>query len=292
MDLGIAGKTALVLGGGGGLGGAIAQALAAEGAGVAVADISPQAAERTVEAVAALGGKAVSLEWDLGDLGSIDRHITTVEGALGPVEILVNNTGGPPPSPVGGQDPEIWLRHFQSMVMSVIAITDRVAPLMRSRGWGRIITSASSGVIAPIPNLGLSNALRGSLLGWSKTLAREVAADGVTCNVVVPGRIGTQRTRFLDQAKAEREGRSVEETSADSVASIPVGRYGEPREYAAAVAFLASTQASYITGSVMRVDGGLIMRPLKPETRIQGGRNGIAVPRHHRCLRHRADAFR
>jgi len=258
VDLGIAGKTALVLGGGGGLGGAIAQALAAEGAGVAVADISPQAAERTVEAVAALGGKAVSLEWDLGDLGSIDRHITTVEGALGPVEILVNNTGGPPPSPVGGQDPEIWLRHFQSMVMSVIAITDRVAPLMRSRGWGRIITSASSGVIAPIPNLGLSNALRGSLLGWSKTLAREVAADGVTCNVVVPGRIGTQRTRFLDQAKAEREGRSVEETSAASVASIPVGRYGEPREYAAAVAFLASTQASYITGSVMRVDGGLI----------------------------------
>lgn len=258
MDLGISGKTALVLGGGGGLGGAIARALAAEGAGVAVADISPQAAERTVEAVAAMGGKAVSLEWDLGDLGAVDEHITTIERALGPVDILVNNTGGPPPSPVGGQDPEIWLRHFRSMVMSVIAITDRVAPLMRSRGWGRIITSASSGVIAPIPDLGLSNALRGSLLGWSKTLAREVAADGVTCNVVVPGRIGTQRTRFLDQAKADREGRSVEETSAESVASIPVGRYGEPREYAAAVAFLASGQASYITGSVIRVDGGLI----------------------------------
>ncbi|MFE9028206.1 SDR family oxidoreductase [Streptomyces iakyrus] len=258
MDLGISGKTALVLGGGGGLGGAIAQALAAEGAGVAVADISPQAAERTVDAVAGMGGKAVSLEWDLGDLGVIDQHITRVERVLGPVDILVNNTGGPPPSPVGGQDPEIWLRHFQSMVMSVITITDRVAPLMRSRGWGRIITSASSGVIAPIPNLGLSNALRGSLLGWSKTLARELAADGVTCNVVVPGRIGTQRTKFLDKAKAEREGRSVEETSAESVASIPVGRYGEPREYAAAVAFLASSQASYITGSVMRVDGGLI----------------------------------
>ncbi|CAM5657884.1 3-oxoacyl-ACP reductase OS=Streptomyces griseorubiginosus OX=67304 GN=AQJ54_39880 PE=4 SV=1 [Streptomyces griseorubiginosus] len=123
---------------------------------------------------------------------------------------------------------------------------------------GRIITSASSGVIAPIPNLGLSNALRGSLLGWSKTLAREVAADGVTCNVVVPGRIGTQRTKVLDQAKAERERRPVEEISADSAASIPVGRYGEPREYAAAVTFLASSQASYITGSVVRVDGGLI----------------------------------
>ncbi|MFF7163749.1 SDR family oxidoreductase [Streptomyces sp. NPDC008086] len=89
----------------------------------------------------------------------------------------------------------------------MIAIIDRVAPLMRSRGWGRIITSASSGVIAPIPDLGLSNALRASLLGWSKTLAREVAADGVTCNVVVPGRIGTQRTGFLDRAKAEREGK-------------------------------------------------------------------------------------
>lgn len=258
MDLGISGKTALVLGGGGGLGGAIAQALAAEGAAVAVADISPQAAERTAETVADAGGKAVPLEWDLADLGTIDQHIAAVEGALGPVDILVNNTGGPPPSPVAGQDPELWLRHFQSMVLSVIAITDGVVPLMRSRGWGRIITSASSGVIAPIPNLGLSNALRGSLLGWSKTLAREVAAEGVTCNVVVPGRIGTQRIKFLDQAKADREGKSVAETSAESVASIPVGRYGEPREYAAAVAFLASVQASYITGSVIRVDGGLI----------------------------------
>ncbi|CAM5657867.1 3-oxoacyl-ACP reductase OS=Streptomyces griseorubiginosus OX=67304 GN=AQJ54_39880 PE=4 SV=1 [Streptomyces griseorubiginosus] len=135
MDLGISGKTALVLGGGGGLGSAIAQALAAEGAGVAVADISAEAAERTVEAVAHLGGKAVSLEWDLGDLGAVDRHITTIERVLGPVDILVNNTGGPPPSLVGGQDPEIWLRHFQSMVLSVIAITDRVAPLMRRHGW-------------------------------------------------------------------------------------------------------------------------------------------------------------
>ncbi|MES4908827.1 MULTISPECIES: SDR family oxidoreductase [unclassified Streptomyces] len=258
MDLGISGKTALVLGGGGGLGGAIAQALAAEGTAVAVADISPQAAESTAEAVADAGGKAVPLEWDLADLDAIDQHIAAVEGALGPVDILVNNTGGPPPSPVAGQDPELWQKHFQSMVLSVIAITDRVAPLMRSRGWGRIITSTSSGVIAPIPNLGLSNALRGSLLGWSKTLAREVGAEGVTCNVVVPGQIGTQRTKFLDQAKADREGKSVAETSAESVASIPVGRYGEPREYAAAVAFLASVQASYITGSVIRVDGGLI----------------------------------
>ncbi|MEU9449902.1 SDR family oxidoreductase [Streptomyces sp. NPDC048277] len=258
MDLGISGRTALVLGGGGGLGGAIARALAAEGANVAVADIDPRAADRTAKSVEESGATAMALAWDLGQPGSVDAHISSVEGALGPVDILVNNTGGPPPSAVLDQDPELWLKHFQSMVLSVITITDRVAPLMRTRGWGRIITSASSGVIAPIPGLGLSNALRGSLLGWSKTLAREVAADGVTCNVVVPGRIGTGRTQYLDRAKAEREGRSVEQTAAESVASIPVGRYGEPREYAAAVAFLASTRASYITGSVIRVDGGLI----------------------------------
>lgn len=247
-----------MLGGGGGLGGAISQALAAEGARIAVADIDPQAADRTAKTVADAGGTAMALEWDLGRLDTVDAHVTTVEGALGPVDILVNNTGGPPPSAILGQDQEVWLRHFQSMILSVIAISDRVVPLMAKRGWGRVVTSASSGVIAPIPNLGLSNALRGSLLGWSKTLAREVAADGVTCNVVVPGRIGTGRIQFLDRARAEREGKTVEQSSAESVASIPVGRYGEPHEYAAAVAFLASTQASYITGSVVRVDGGLI----------------------------------
>lgn len=258
MDLGISGKTALVLGAGGGLGGAIAQALAAEGCQVAAADINADAAQRTAQAVTEIGVQGLALEWDLADLTVIGERVVAVESALGPVDILVNNTGGPPPSPALGQDPLVWAAHFQSMVLSVIAISDRVAPGMCARGWGRIITSASSGVVAPIPNLGLSNALRSSLLGWSKTLAREVAASGVTCNVVIPGRIGTPRIKFLDQAKAEREGTSVEQTAAESVAAIPAGRYGEPREYAAAVAFLASAPASYITGSVLRVDGGLI----------------------------------
>jgi 3-oxoacyl-[acyl-carrier protein] reductase len=129
---------------------------------------------------------------------------------------------------------------------------------MKARGWGRIITSTSSGVVAPIPNLGLSNALRLSLVGWSKTLAREVARDGITVNTILPGRIATDRIHFLDEAKAKREGRSIGAVEAESTGSIPIGRYGRPEEYADAVAFLASDRASYITGSMIRVDGGLI----------------------------------
>jgi 3-oxoacyl-[acyl-carrier protein] reductase len=144
------------------------------------------------------------------------------------------------------------------MVASVIATTDRVLPGMIARRWGRIITSTSSGVIAPIANLAISNALRLSLVGWSKTLAREVARDGVTCNIVVPGRIATDRTRFLDEKRAEREGRTIDQVEAASLGAIPVGRYGDPAEYADVVAFLASTRASYVTGSTVRVDGGQI----------------------------------
>lgn len=144
------------------------------------------------------------------------------------------------------------------MVLSVIAITDRVVPGMRERGWGRIVTSTSSGVIAPIPGLGLSNALRSTLIGWSKTLATEVAPDGVTANVVVPGRVATDRTAFLDESKAQRQDRPVEDVTAESIGTIPAGRYGDPREYGQVVAFLASAPAAYVTGSVVRVDGGQI----------------------------------
>jgi 3-oxoacyl-[acyl-carrier protein] reductase len=258
VDLGIRGLTALVLGGGGGLGGAIALGLAAEGVKIAVADIDEKAVNRSVQEIETHGGEALGLVWDLADLAVIDKNVSVIETQFAAVDVLVNITGGPPPTPAAGQDPALWNKYFAAMVLPVIAITDRVLPKMKARNWGRIITSTSSGVISPIPNLGLSNALRLSLVGWSKTLAREVARDGITSNVILPGRIATDRIHFLDEAKAKREGRTVAEVRAESTASIPIGRYGHPREYADAVAFLASHRASYITGLVLRVDGGLI----------------------------------
>ena len=258
MDFGLKGKTALVLGGGGGLGRAIAKSFAAEGAKVAVAGVGSTSIDATLaELQSTDGSSSLSLLWDLADLSVIDANIARIESELGPVDILINNTGGPPPSTAAGQDPALWAKQFQAMVLSVIAITDRVLPGMKTRGWGRILTSTSSGIIAPIPNLAISNALRMSLVGWSKTLAREVAKDGITANIVVPGRIATGRVAALDNARAKREGRSVEEVAAESAATIPVGRYGKPEEYADVVAFLASTRAAYITGAVIRVDGGM-----------------------------------
>jgi 3-oxoacyl-[acyl-carrier protein] reductase len=258
MDLGLSNRTALVFGAAGGLGGAIANTLAAEGVRLALADIDQIGLARTASAIEAAGGTALKLYWDLSERGEIEGHFEAVERELGPVDILVNNTGGPPPSSVSGVNADVWLRQFEAMVLSVIRITDRALPQMRANKWGRVVTSASSGVIAPIANLGLSNALRSTLVGWSKTLAREVASSGITVNLVVPGRIGTARIRSLDEAKAKREGRPVAEVTAESVAAIPAGRFGTPEEYADAVAFLASQRASYVTGSMLRVDGGYI----------------------------------
>ncbi len=258
MDLGIAGKTALVLGASGGLGRAMAIALAAEGVRVAVAARGQAGLDETAAAIRAAGGEAFAVVWDVADRDVIAANVAAVEKALGPINILVNNTGGPPPTPAAGQDPALWLEKFNAMVLSVIAITDAVLPGMRSRKWGRIITSTTSGVIAPAANLAISNSLRAALHGWSKTLSREVAAEGVTVNVIVPGRIATDRITFLDTERAKREGKSVAAVAAANTAQIPLGRMGDPAEYGAVAAFLASVPAAYVTGTVVRVDGGLI----------------------------------
>lgn len=258
MDLGISDKTALVLGGGGGLGGAIARALAAEGAKVVVAGRSAETITPVADSVRAAGGQALARVIDLGQSDTFAEHLEAVRKEFGQIEILINMTGGPPPTTAAGVDRQLWSEQFRVMVLSVIHLTDLVLPGMRAAGFGRIITSTSSGTIAPIPNLGISNALRSTLVGWSKTLSREVAADGVTVNLIVPGRIATRRIGQLDRARAEREGKDLAGVVAQSTASIPVGRYGDPDEYAAAVAFLASRQAAYITGTTLRVDGGLI----------------------------------
>jgi 3-oxoacyl-[acyl-carrier protein] reductase len=258
MDLGIRGRTALVLGASGGLGSAVAEVLAREGVNVALAGTKVNALAATTERLRPYGVKTVQRVWNLAELGEIDPHLQAIQSELGPVDILFNNTGGPPPSLAQDFDEKIWAQQFQSMVMSIMAITTRLIPGMRKRGFGRVLFSTSVGVIAPIPNLALSNSLRSALVAWAKTLAREVASDGVTVNVVIPGRIETARVHALDDMKAQRLGVSLEDVVAESRATIPLGRNGDPMEYAEVVAFLASKCASYVTGSQLRVDGGML----------------------------------
>jgi 3-oxoacyl-[acyl-carrier protein] reductase len=258
MDLGITGRVALVTGAGGGLGSAISLALAREGARVVGLGRSEVPLARLAAAARAEELAFTHLTVDLTDPDAVATALDRLRAEVGAPDILVNNTGRPPPALVADLAVEPWRTWFDALVAPVIAITGLVLPAMRANGWGRIITSASSGIVTPIPNLGLSNALRSALAGWSKTLAAEIAPDGVTANVVVPGRIATDRVAALDRAKAERDGRSVEEVTRSSTASIPVGRYGRPEEYASAVAYLAGAPASYITGSIIRVDGGMI----------------------------------
>jgi len=232
--------------------------LAREGVKVAVTGRNTEGLKKSVELIEAVGGTAMALSWDLSDSSVIPTLIAKVEQELGPIDILINNTGGPPPTPAAGQDPALWLKSFNDMVLSLISITDRVLPGMRERKWGRIITSTTSGAISPIKNLAISNTLRAALLAWSKTLAAEVAADGITVNVIMPGRVATDRLRQLDEARAQRENVTYEAVVQASLRQIPMGRYGDPREYGDAATFLASQNASFITGSVIRVDGGQI----------------------------------
>lgn len=246
MDLGLAGKSALVIGASRGLGAASAAALAAEG--VTVLRASRSGASHAV------GVEGVAL--DLADAASVAALVQRL--AEEPVDILVNNCGGRAAGPARGQGAGAWNAAFAAMAVPLFQLTDAALPGMVARGWGRVVTIGSSGVVQPIPNLALSNGARGAMAGWSKTLADEVAAHGVTVNMVLPGRIATDRVAELDAIRARNTGTTPEAVGEASRRTIPAGRYGRPEEFGAVVTFLCSQQAAYVTGSMIRVDGRMI----------------------------------
>lgn len=259
MDLGLKNRHALVLGGSQGLGLGVARALLAEGASVTLSARSSDRLEAARDALSAEDQARCDLvAADLGEATAGAHILEAAQRGGRQVDILVNNTGGPPTSMPSAVSVAEMGNQYERMVRPVMELTLALLPAMRARKWGRIITIASSGVVQPIPHLPISNALRSSLVAFMKTLAGEVAADGVTVNVMAPGRIATARTQSLDVAQAQRAGRNAEDVARDSAAAIPAGRYGTVEEFGAVAAFLASEPAAYMTGSVIRVDGGAI----------------------------------
>jgi len=256
MDLGLNGRNAVVVGGSRGLGRGVAEALATEGMAVALLARDRAALEATIDTIIRQKGRAIAVVADLADPVAVSRAVTQAQADLGSIDVLINNCGGPPPAKAASADKVLWLDQFQQMVLSTFHLTDLLLPSMRQRRWGRIVNIASTSVIEPIAELAVSNGLRGLIAGWSKTLAGEVAGDGVTVNMLLPGSFATARTTSIDRRMAEREGVPEAEIARRAAAAIPVGRYGRPDEFGAAAAFLCSQNAAYITGSMMRVDGG------------------------------------
>ncbi len=259
MDLGLSDKRALVLGGTRGLGRGIAEALAAEGASVALSGRDAKSVDAVAAEIAQRHGTAAhGFAADLADAAAVAAMCDGVANALGGIDCLVLNSGGPPPGPLAETAAETWTAQFRAMALSQFEVANAFLPGMRKRGWGRILVTASSGGVQPIANLGISNVLRAGLGSWVKTLSNELGPDGVTVNQIQPGRIHTERVDEIDRSAAGRLGKSVEEIAAASRATIPLGRYGRVEEYAAAAVFLLSERASYITGATLRVDGGYI----------------------------------
>ena len=259
MDLGLKEKRALVLGGTRGIGRGIANALAAEGASVAVSGRQGETAEAVAREIAERHGViAHGYPADLADSAAVAAMCDNVADALGGIDCLLLNSGGPPPGPLADTTTETWTAQFRAMVLSLFDVANAFLPGMRDRGWGRILVSSSSGNVQPIPNLGISNVLRSGVATWVKTLSNELGRDGITVNQIQPGRIHTDRVDQLDRVASERLNKSIEDVAAASRATIPLGRYGTVEEFAAAATFLMSEPAGYITGTTLRVDGGLI----------------------------------
>lgn len=266
MDLELEGRRAVVTGASRGIGRAIALALAAEGAHV-VAVARNLEKLQSLASGEPLAGASADARATIPRRGSITAHgadisradaIDGLASTLEQTDILVFNTGGPPFGLAADITDATWIAQFEAMFLSAIRLTRLALPGMRKRGFGRILIVTSSGVIQPIPNLAISNSLRLALVGWAKTLANEVAGDGVCVHCLAPGRIATDRVVEFDQNRARREGISVELVQQQSRTAIPAGRYGEADEFAAMAAFLASPRASYMTGGVTRIDGGMI----------------------------------
>jgi 3-oxoacyl-[acyl-carrier protein] reductase len=245
MDLGLEGKVALVTGASKGLGRAIAAELAAEGARVA---LSSRSRERTEATAAEIG--AVAYVHDGSDLDAVPGLVADVEAQLGPIDVLVCNTGGPPGGPDAlGFAREQWEDAYRNLVLGPMTLVEAVVPGMRARGWGRVVNVVSAGVREPIPNLMLSNAHRVSMINAFKTIARQVAPDGVTLNSVLPGRIDTDRILELMGSREAAEDFARRE--------VPAQRMGTVEEFAAVAVFLCSERAAYVTGEAIVVDGGL-----------------------------------
>jgi 3-oxoacyl-[acyl-carrier protein] reductase len=259
MDLGIEGKVAMVAAASQGLGFAIAQALAAEGARVSIAARQPETIGAAAARIAQLtGAQVMSSVADVASAAAIEAwHSATVE-RFGGVDLLVTNSGGPPAGPASGFDDAAWRNAFELLLMSAVRTVRTVLPSMEARGGGSILMLTSSSVKNPIPNLGLSNVLRPAVSALVKTLADEFAPRKIRVNQLVPGRISTERLTYLDNANAKRAGITLEEQRKRSTGAIPMGRYGEPAEFARAAAFLLSDAAAYITGATLQVDGGAI----------------------------------
>ncbi|MEK6276407.1 MAG: SDR family oxidoreductase [Actinomycetota bacterium] len=247
MDLGIEGRTALVMGASRGIGRGIAASLAREGARVAIASRSKADLDATA---ADIEGEAMGFEADTGDLERLTALPVEVADALGPVEILVTNTGGPPGGGALDHGHEEWETAYRSLVLAPKTLVEAVVPGMREREWGRIVNVGSSSTREPIPGLNLSNAHRAAAVGYFKTLATELGRHGITVNTVATGMFATERL-------ADMRG-SLEAAEQAARENVPVGRLGDPDEFGDLVAFLASERAGFLTGTVIPLDGGML----------------------------------
>jgi 3-oxoacyl-[acyl-carrier protein] reductase len=247
MDLGIKGRTALVLGASRGIGRGIATALAREGARVAIASRTPEDLAKTAREIK---GEVQVFAADTGDLEHLAGLPAQVEKQFGQVEILITNTGGPPPGGALDHDLTAWQAAYMSLVLAPRVLIEAVVPGMKKRNWGRIVNVGSSSTLQPIPELNLSNAHRAAAVAFFKTLSAELAPHGITVNTVATGMFATDRL-------ANNQG-SLDAAREVARESVPVGRLGETEEYGDLVAFLCSQRAAYLTGAVIPLDGGMV----------------------------------